>query len=374
VDEQQNQRGGELPQNEYIPEAQTTEEQEEVMYKMGGPNRTPSVPPVPSSLPKPIPLYVMNGGESTKRRRFWSIAWSVFKFLVIILLIGALFSRFTSLDGIEEGLYSGTNQAEKIALIDIEGVITMEMPALVRAKLQRAQRDDSVKGIILVVNSPGGGVVPSDMIHRYLTDCSKPVYASIEQLGASGAYWISSACEKIYAQKNAVVGSIGVIYTSFVLQDALENKLGIDPVVLIARKAVAKDRGSIFRVMTEEEKTEVLNDLDTVHERFVEVVSEGRALDKETVWTLATGDVYDGPESLANGLADAVGFLEDAITDMTEAQGLTDPQILRYTRIPTIEDFLKAGAMRLGMKGFGLDRQLEELRQWTGVQALWQGY
>ena len=110
-----------------------------------------------------------------------------------------------------------------------------------------------------MVNSPGGQVVPSAMINKYICDfkaeSKKKLYVSMQQLGASGAYWAAAAADKIFAQTNSSVGSIGVIYLNLVLEKTLREKLGIEPIVIKSSRSPYKDRGSFFRMPTDQERT-----------------------------------------------------------------------------------------------------------------------
>ena len=335
---------------------------------------TPPPTPAPPAAPKPIPVCVAAPPTAPKKR---STAWRILKFLILMMIIGLILSALlfhaVTGDGLREDPYAGSNARQKIALIDLAGPITMQTPELMRQMLQRAAQDDAVQGVILVVNSPGGQVVPSDMVHRFLTDFDKPVYACIEQLGASGAYWIAVATQRIYAQTNSIVGSIGVIYISAVIEKGLKDKLGIEPVVIKSRRAQFKDRGSIFRTPTDREISEIQDDLDAVHQRFVTVVTTDRStLTEDQVWDLAQGEIYDGPESLQNGLIDRIGFLQDVINDLTIDLTLTDPLVVRYQKIPTLRDLVRASAQQR-QHPLDVQRILEQFRTSTGVMALWPG-
>ena len=338
----------------------------------------PPQPPAAATQPaQAVPVYVTQSPDP-KRKSGLSIVWMLVKYAIVLILVASLAMNliFGSVigQGIQEEPFSGTNADEKIALIDLAGPINMKTPQSIRQMLKRAANDDAVGGIILVINSPGGQVVPSEMVHRYVSELTtaKPVYACIEQVGASGAYWVAVAADKIYAQTNSVVGSIGVIYISLVVEEALKEKLGIDPVVLKSRKAEFKDRGSPFRQPTADEINEIKDDLDAVHKRFVDVVSKDRRLTEDQTWKLAKGEIFDGPESLTNGLIDSVGFLEDVISDMTGQLQLADPLVVHYSETPTLRDLLAAGTDSM-QNPIDIKAILNEWTGSSGIMALWPG-
>ena len=275
---------------------------------------------------------------------------------------------------LEESVYRSGEVTEKIALIDLAGTIDMRTAGLMRRMLKRAEADDDVQGVILVVNCPGGQVAPSNMINRYVQDfqaTDKKVYVSIQQLGASGAYWGTVPADKIYAQTNSIVGSIGVIYMSFVAEDGLKNKLGIEPLVIKSSRAEFKDRGPPYRMPTETERAEILEELDRIHERFVAVVSQGRGLTEEETWKLADGDVHDGPGALEKNLIDAVGFLDNVIDDLAEDLGLRDPHVVHYIKPPSLREMLMAKTS--AAESFDIQKLLSQWAMSPRIMVLWPG-
>ncbi len=339
-------------------------------------------PPVGASgrvrAAQPIPVYMPQAGPARGGSR-GSAAGAMFRYfmsLIFVLSIGLNVYLIVILGSkLQEHVYMAGNEADKIALIDLAGTINMETAADLRQKLKRAAEDDSVKGIILVVNSPGGQVAPSNMVNRYITDIcgDKPIYSVIQQVGASGAYWISVATDKIYAQRNSVVGSIGVIYLNLIVQQALEEKLGVNPVVVKSSRSPFKDHNSMFRMPTDEEKKDIQEDLDKIHEQFVEVVSRGRSMTVDEVWPLANGDVHDGPEALDKHLVDKVGYLEDAIDDMAEELGIYDPHVVRYVDPPSFMEVMTASQAAALNDPLDIKAQLEKLAGAPRIQALWLG-
>ena len=334
----------------------------------------------PPAAPRPIPIYMPSPEAPTGRKKGSLVSKFLWSAVTLILLLSIIINVYLGIflfaGGLNEREYRPGNKNQKIALIDLAGSIDMKMAGQMRAMLQHAARDRAVKGVILVINCPGGQVAPSNMINNYIRNFAeqtdKKVYVSIQQLGASGAYWAAAAAEKIYAQENALVGSIGVIYINLVLEEALKNKLGIEPVLITSTRSPLKDRGNPFRKPTDEDIAEITKDLDTIHASFVKVVSEGRNMPEEQAWELANGDVFDGPESLAKNLIDAVGFLDDAIDGLADELALTNPLVVRYGKPPTLREILLAGSTGLQDK-FDLQKQLEQWAMSPRILALWPG-
>ena len=363
-----------------------------------GPNSTggPATPP-----PQPIPVYLPpdRSGPSVLARVFKSLMVSVLVLSVLFNLYVAiiLVARMQQPMQVDEVEYRPGRKEQKIALIAVEGLIDMDSANDFRNALQHGAADDNVKAIVLVINSPGGQVAPSAMMYRYINqfiaeqkqqardtrensdDESSPdayqpkkIYAIIQQVGASGAYWLAAAVERIYAQESAVVGSIGVIYVNLVLEEALNEKLGINPIVVKSTRSPYKDKGSPFRQPTETEKIEIREDLDAIHNRFVKAVTGGRRLSEEKAWALANGDVYDGHEALKNRLIDRVGFLDDVIDDLVKELDLDDPMVVRYVKPKTITELL-TNARGSFAPALEIRQQIEEFATTPRIQALWLG-
>ncbi len=344
------------------------------------PTHTPPPPPRSTYSPSPAcgPTLVKRPGLVRRFCRWF------FRSLLIMIFLGSvcaniifLFSFMTGGLTVSHVYRDGENRFNQIALIDLGGPISMKTASEFRVMLNEAQRDKTVKGIIIVVNSPGGQVVPSDLMARYLKDFKKAcpekrVYTSIQQVSASGAYWATAATDKIFANKNAVVGSIGVIYMNVVVKNALDT-IGVEPVVIKSSRSEFKDQGSPFRIPTSQERAKVLKQLDTIHQRFVTVVANGRDLSENEVWTLAKGDVYDGPESIENKLIDKIGTLDDVIDEMETDMSLKNCQVIRYAKQKTLSDLLAGEAHSLN-DSLDLKKQAEKLLSEPRIQARWIGY
>jgi protease-4 len=216
---------------------------------------------------------------------------------------------------------------ERIALITVEGVITADSPSgsllgggatgassvAVCDQLYRARDDDSVKAVVLRVNSPGGSAAASDEIYHAIQAVSqkKKVVVSMGDVAASGGYYISSAADYIFADGATLTGSIGVIFDLMNWGDAAA-KLGIKENALHAGQY--KDIGSPWRPMTDDERGKIQDMLTSVHDQFIKAVAAGRKakLDESAVRRLATGMIYTGEQAVGNGLVDELGGLRAA--------------------------------------------------------------
>ncbi len=232
----------------------------------------------------------------------------VFSFIFAVAIIGVsfLFVLGTKDSGYDDLKIGG----EKVGIIEIKGVIADSKNII--HNLKRFREDDSIKAIVLRIDSPGGGVGPSQEIFREVrkTVGLKKVIASMGAVAASGGYYIAAGTDGIVANPGTVTGSIGVImgFTNF---EELFRKIGLVPVVV--KSVEYKDIGSPVRGMTEDER-KILQNLSTnIHRQFVMAISEGRKMKLSKVESIADGRIFSGEQARDLGLVDRLGNLEDAI-------------------------------------------------------------
>ncbi|MHC5112074.1 MAG: signal peptide peptidase SppA [Planctomycetota bacterium] len=234
---------------------------------------------------------------------------------------------------------------KKIALLDVSGLILNAYePRLIgrgehqvmtfKEQLDIARRDESVKAVILRINSPGGGVVASELMHDELSHfrktTGKPVVAMMMDVAASGGYYIACGCDEIVAQPSTVTGSIGVIMQMF-------NVSGTMELIGVTADAVTsgsnKDAGSPFRKMAAAEREIFQSIVNDMYERFVGVVKDGRPdLDEAQVRKLADGRVFSGSQALEHGLIDRIANMRQTIDSLKEKIGVEKIQLVTYMR------------------------------------------
>src|SRR5712691_7852627 len=215
----------------------------------------------------------------------------------------------------------------KIGVVDLEGVIIT--PKTVVDQLKKFGDDDSIKAIILHVNSPGGGVAASEEIYREVKrirdDKKKRIVASISSVGASGAYYISSATNKIYADSGSIVGSIGVI-AEWVNYGDLLHWAKLKDITMKAGEF--KDTGSPTRDMTPAEKEYLQSLIDNMHGQFIQAVADGRKTKFDDIKAIANGKVWTGEQALSMKLIDQVGDFQAAVDDTARSVGIKGEPVL----------------------------------------------
>jgi protease-4 len=260
--------------------------------------------------------------------------------------------RATAPERFEEK-YTFGRGADKIAVLPIVGQIGIETsiptgsltatPETLRDQLHQAAEDERVRAVILEIDSPGGGVVPTDQMHKSIRDfkekTKKPVVASMGQTAASGGYYVATAADEIVANEITLTGSLGVIFSYLNLEEAAD-KLGIEQEVI--KSGRFKDIGSSTREPTEEELEILQAYVDEGYDKFVQVIVEGRNLSEDRVRELADGRVYSGLQAESLGLIDELGDLEKAVGSSARLAGLEEATVVRYQRTPGFIDLLRA--------------------------------
>lgn len=273
--------------------------------------------------------------------------------------------KFYQMD--EEELY-GSNPMEKISVINVDGVIANDANNdTIVDMLEDARKDPSVVGVIMHINSPGGSVYASEKIYKEIKkiqETNKPVYAVMQELAASGGYYISAPCDKIFASNETFTGSIGVIMQSYSLEGLFE-KYGIKEQNITTGKM--KDAGSPGKALDKEEREYLQNLVDSAFARFVKVVADGRNMSEADVRKLADGRIYDGSQAVENGLVDSIGDLEAAYKEMAKEYNLSDP--LAVEKVDVFSNFSK---YLPGFKSNKSDLEvLEEMMKAEGLKPMY---
>lgn len=230
---------------------------------------------------------------------------------------------------------------EKIAVVKIEGVILDSHDIIEELKEYRS--NDSIKAILLRIDSPGGAVAPSQEIYeevkRIRGEGKKKVVSSMGSVAASGGYYIASVSDKIVANPGSITGSIGVILELANIS-GLMKKVGVESVVVKSGKY--KDIGSIFRSMTKEERDLLQGVIDDTHDQFIEAVAEGRGLNKEKVISIADGRVFTGRQAKKLGLVDEIGNMQHAIKIAADMAGIKgEPSVIEKKKRFSIIDLVR---------------------------------
>ncbi|SCS30788.1 signal peptide peptidase SppA [Staphylococcus caeli] len=198
-------------------------------------------------------------------------------------------------------------------------------------QLDKVKNDDSVKGMLLTVNTPGGGTYPSDEIYQKIKQIKKKgkkVYVHMGSMAASGGYYISAPADKIYAGPQSMTGSIGVIMSS-IDYSGLQKNLGIKQNVIKSGKH--KDILSSSREMTGEEKEILQSVLDDSFDRFVNIVKDGRHMSESKVRKLADGRIYSAQQAKSNGLIDEIGYEDRTLKAMKKDMNAKDAEVFEYS-------------------------------------------
>jgi protease-4 len=283
--------------------------------------------------------------NTPKKRTGWRIFWGIILGLSVLanialflMLIGLAAVFVTGQKGIftEEVIQAGPRTA-KIAVITVQGIIDDEQAQDVYKQIKSARWDKRVKGLIIRVNSPGGTISGSDQIcneiRKYRKDEGKPAVAFMRGVAASGGYYVSVGCDQIVAEPTAITGSIGVIAGYFVIQQLLEEKLGIQPVIF--KSGEKKDWPSLFQPVTEEQRQYIQDKLiNPAYNRFVQVVAEGRreVLTLADVKRLADGSIYSAEEALSEKLIDKIGYIDEAVEQVKLLAGIEKAQVVEYRK------------------------------------------
>jgi protease-4 len=209
---------------------------------------------------------------------------------------------------------------DRLELVSLDGAITGARASssgamAVRDRLRELIEDESVKGVLLSINSPGGTVGASKELYQAVKDLSetKPVVVSMLDQATSGGYYAASSATKIYANAGTLTGSIGVILSGFNAKELLD-RVGIQPQTI--KTGPYKDIFSPFRELGDPERQLLQDLLQSTYQEFITDVSKGRKLDLEVVRKLADGRLYTGQQAKDNKLVDAIGTLDVAIADL----------------------------------------------------------
>jgi len=323
-------------------------------------SRSPQEPPLATPVFYPPEFYA-----ARPRRPVWA------RFLIALLVVGFLGSVLFNLmflvlagmgglgsdSSVRETFFSHEHDApNKVAIISVEGtIITGE--GIVKKQIDKAREDESVKAVVLKVDSPGGTITGSDYIHHHLCELVRereqeqggkkfPLVVSMGGLAASGGYYVSMAVgdtpDAIFAEPTTWTGSIGVIIPHFDLSKLLNDHGVFDDSIVSER---LKDMGSFAKPLTEEERQIFQELVDESFAQFKDVIKQGRPKfrkDPGSLDKLATGQIYSAQQALKLGLVDKIGFTEAAVDRAIELAGLSPGEVtvVKYKPQPSLASLL----------------------------------
>lgn len=337
------------------------------------PLRTPPpLPPPPHHLPPPQ-IVIQQPSERGLFRKWLNrtlLALLVVSVIINFVVIATYSEYLSNTTPPYERFRAGeVGSSDKIAVIQVSGTISPPFTDNTLKAIKRAREDKAVKGVLLAVDSPGGLVADSHMIYHDLKRLSgeKPVFVQMKRMAASGGYYIAmGAGEKgtIYVEPTTWTGSIGVIIPRYDLSK-LSTDIGVksDPLTT----GPFKDALSPFREMSAEETEIWKTIMQEAFNRFLTVIDENRPnLDRPQIEKLATGQVYTADQAIANGLADKVGYEEDAIAALEQQLGLKKCRVVTYESPKGLMEVLLGSAEQSSPNA-----QMRELLETTVPRAMY---
>src|SRR5580658_756873 len=301
--------------------------------------------------------------EGRSRTLLWVLIGGGAFFLFVLAVFTLVYLALHASSGESAGL---TGFGDRIGVVDLDGVILSPQPVV--GELKKFGDDSSIKAIIIHVNSPGGGVAASEEIYREVkrirAEKKKRVVVSIETVGASGAYYVASASDKIYADSGSIVGSIGVIaewmnYGDLLKWAKLKN--------VVLKTGEFKDTGNPARDLTPNEQAYMQDLINNMFGQFVQAVADGRGMKFEAVKSIANGKVWTGEQAMSMKLIDGVGDFETAVADTAKSVGIKGEPTLVHPEKDrkTLMDLL------LGDVSQFLPGREKMLEQQVGFYYLW---
>ena len=306
----------------------------------------------------------------TEQRRSYVWLWILlgFAFLAIFAIAAVIGMGMLALNGgiSQQDRVTSEGSRGRIGVVELTGVITSSKEFM--EQMRRYYDDDAVKAIVVHIDSPGGGAAVSQEIYSELSRLKqkhkKPVVSSVESVGASGAYYVAAATDKIYANAASVVGSVGVI-AEWVNYGDLMKWARLKPEVLTAGRL--KDAGDPSRELTPEERAYMQGLVDDMHRQFIRDVASGRHLSVEQLKPLATGQVWTGEQALPLHLIDGVATFRDVIEQTGRQVGIGDkPTVITpEKKRHTVWDLVFGDVSQF------IPDKLQEIRRDPGFYYLW---
>jgi len=279
--------------------------------------------------------------EETKTRfsQRHPLLFGVMMIILAVALISGAMAFFRSMGWTPGSL---SMSGDKVGVVHIEGMILDSTDVV--SWIHSLEKDKSIKGVLLRVNSPGGAIAPSQEIYQAVTELNgvKPVVASYGSVAASGGYYASVPSRLIFANPGSITASIGVMAEFVTVTEAME-KLGIKPEVLTTGKY--KAAGTPMRELSYEQREQMHGLMMDLHEQFVDDVAAARTMDRARVAAVADGRAVSGRQALALGLIDKLGSMSQAVAKLKELCGIEGEAVLvegPVEDVPFIREILGA--------------------------------
>jgi protease-4 len=257
--------------------------------------------------------------QEQRRARHWSILFKTLGFLYLFIVLFVVVGWFGE---------DGVSIKEHTALVDLQGVIAADQASAdsVIGGLQNAFEDKKTRGVILRINSPGGSPVQAGQIHDEIRRLRAkypqvPLYAVVDDICASGGYYVAAAADRIYVDKASIVGSIGVLMDGFGFTQTMQ-KLGVERRLLTA----GENKGFLdpFSPVDPKQEAYARQMLEEIHGQFINVVKQGRGKRLKETPEMFSGLVWSGEKSIQLGLADGLGSVESVARDVIKAEDIVD--------------------------------------------------
>jgi protease-4 len=287
----------------------------------------------------------------------------------------------------EETVLEGKGE-KKVLLLDISGIISEKRKSSglglrqktslidrLKEELQKAEADSAIVGAIIRINSPGGSVSATDIIHHelmtYKRERNVRIVACLTGVATSGGYYIASAADEIIAHPTSITGGIGVIAMKLTIENLL-SKVGIEQETI--KSADKKDLWSPFRPSTPDEKMIMQTIIDAFHQRFVNAVYEGRKpnLTRKEIESLSDGRIFTAEQALDAKLVDSIGYLDDALEAMKASLRLDDARVVTYHRPGAYKGTIYSGMPEVSQSEINLIAiNTSNLDPLTGIQFMY---
>jgi len=275
--------------------------------------------PTPNWEREVLEKLALSAIQEQRRSRHWSILFKTLGFLYLFIVLFLAAGWFGS---------DGVSIKEHTALVDLQGVIASDQASAdsVISSLQGAFKDKKTKGVILRINSPGGSPVQAGQIYDEISRLralhpKTPLYAVVDDICASGGYYVAAGADKIFVDKASIVGSIGVLMDGFGFTQTMQ-KLGVERRLLTA----GENKGFLdpFSPVDPRQAAFAKQMLEEIHAQFIGVVREGRGKRLQETPEMFSGLVWSGEKSIQLGLADALGNVESVARDVIKAEDIVD--------------------------------------------------